>query len=312
MPMPVYAPEDLALFSTIICRAVSYMEWNEELSQSSRGPETQEVQCMQIKNGLFFAGNKTEHQGIAHLFTAFGISDHHSLILLLRYCYGILKMTPSERLEKLGKGIQHQFSPTEVITLNYAHESLTLLSPLTVQECSDIKSMVLATKMPTVPNPLMWFIRKFLGVTKKITGLTKPTARLFNYAANYSRTNEINLVLDGGEAHAELKLSWVLASAYEKGDLSGKDRVTLGGLKNTCLFCNAWLFHFRAWMLRVHDVRISMPPNDKRVKAVGKGSRPKNIPQFDNSTRAFGKALFNGEANNECSDLKALEQEVAW
>jgi hypothetical protein len=312
MPIPAYAPEDLALFSTVICRAVSYMNWNEDISKSTRGPETQEVQCMQIKDGLFFAGNYAEHEGIAHLFMAFGVSNHASLIRLLRYCYRILMMSPSERSEKLGKGIQHQFSPTENITLGYAHESLTLLPPLTLLECQEIKNMVEATKLPTVPNPQMWFFRKFLGVTKKIPGLTKPTATSFNYAGNYSNTHEVNLILDGSAAHAELKLSWILASAYEKNAMTGPDRVALGGLKNTCLYCNAWLLHFRAWMLRVHDVRVSMPRNDQRVKAVGKGSRPKNIPQLQASTREFGKALFNGEANNECSDLTALEREAYW
>jgi hypothetical protein len=271
----------------------------------------QEVQCMQIGDALYFAGNGIEHMAIASFFRAFGVSDHTSLINCLKYCHWMLSTPHHLRTAVLGRSFHGGYSPQETATMAYAAASLAHIPALSAAEILAARGLITTAALPAAPQrPLAWCLRKFVGAAA-IAGLNRPAATLFNYPVNYNGVHEINLVNDGSNVHAELKLLRLLTYSRTNNLLRGAvGAVRVGGLKRTCAFCAAWINRFHPWMRLQYRVTVDLPANDTRAMGGGAGERPSGVGEagFGN----YVQALFNGAANDLCADVAAHANDAEW
>lgn len=309
--MPDYTAKDLAVFSTIISRAACLRGWGAELGQGV-GVAVEEVQCMQFRESLYIAGNGVEHQMIADLFRAFGVSSHDSFIGCLKYCHWLLSMPFVSRTAEAGKTFTGAYSPQETATLNFSPESLGHIPGLTPEERTQARDLVRISVLPPAgpTRTLAWFLKKFTSAAA-LQGLTRPTATTFHYATQYNGVHAINLIQDSTTVHAELKLLRMLAYAHNNNLMLKKTgRVRVGGLKRTCAFCFAWIERYKSWMFKEYNVRIDLPEHDNRAMGGGAGDRPNGVGE-----QQFGlyvQALFNGAENNNCQDIEAHAPDVDW
>lgn len=310
MPIPAYTAEDLALFSTIIARAACMRSWDAGIGQGAP-TAIQEVQCMQLGDALYFAGNGIEHMSIASYFQAFGVSDHASLINCLKYSHWLLSTRPDQRKAIVGHDFKGGYSAQERATLDYAAASLVHIPALTAQEIVNARELVTTAELPAAQmRNLAWCLRKF-ATADSIHGLARPAATLFNYSVNYNGLHEINVLNDSSDVHAELKLLRLLACTRTRSFLHGTaSNARIGGLKRTCAFCAAWINCFRPWIERQYRVTLSLPANDTRAMGNGAGNRPSDVGEegFGN----YVQALFNGAVNSLCQDVDAHRHDAEW
>jgi hypothetical protein len=311
MPVPAYTAEDLTVFSTIIARAACMRGWDADLGQGAPAA-IQEVQCMQLGDALYFAGNGIEHMAIASYFRAFGVSDHTSLINCLKYSHWLLSTPAHQRSAVVGRAFTGGYSPQETATMNYAAASLVAHIPaLSAQEITDARGLVTTAALPAAPvRGLAWCLRKFAGAAA-IAGLNRPAATLFNYPVNYNGLHEINLLNDSTNVHAELKLLRLLTYTRTQNLLHGTaSDARVGGLKRTCAFCAAWINRFRPWIGLQYRITLTLPANDTRAMGGGAGDRPSGVGEagFGN----YVQALFNGGANSLCVDVAAHSNDAEW
>ncbi|KQQ55737.1 hypothetical protein ASF84_10415 [Pseudomonas sp. Leaf127] len=267
---------------------------------------------LQIGEVLFIAANGEEHLSIQKLFSAFGVVNHASFLLLLKYCYTLLN-TESGRKDTFGIGFDYTFSDQEKLTLSFARTSGMIFPQLSHAQIIEAKTLVQQDSVS--PNMekrrLAWFLKKFAGV-KKTPGPnlhTRLPLQGWGESKSYpSKANEIFIITDVSKVHAELKLLKVLTVGYMTGALSRTtQRYTLGGLKRTCLFCEAWIDFYKRWMLMKYDVRLQLPVNDTRVKGQGAGHRPVLPAERLVGESRYANTLFNGELNNPCLDLSGMD-----
>jgi hypothetical protein len=316
MPIPAYNSKDLVAISTVIASAARQLNWDGDLDNNS-SVKVEEVQCMRMGESLYFACNKGEHVAVANLFSAFGVIDHATLVSCVRYCNAILgpDYSTSKRKKKFGKGYTLKYSGPEQQSFRYA--GLPAQFPaLTVTEMADAHRLITGATLPLTATAqesrIAWCLRKFTeaGAMTNLARQAKTKSLLLHtYNAG---ANEINIINDSREVHAELKLLRILTeSKLGVGSFNPHTQVALGGLKKACAYCNAWIGFYKPWIKAQYRVDLETPQTDNRDEGGGEGDRPEIDKTHLSRFGLYVGTLFDGKKNDMCTSV-GLHQDSEW
>jgi hypothetical protein len=296
-----YSANDLCFLSTVIARSATSRAWETGLDNTNEGTALQEVQCMQLNGELYLAGNHAEHKLVDAYLKAFGVCDEATFIDCIRYSDWLLAFPYKDRKKEIGEAYKCKYSEQEEKTLGMA--TRTHFPALSAEEEAAAKELAKGTS--TAKPALAWFLRKFIGAGTK-AGVVKSTAAKVGSVKNelYKGGQDINLVCDEKDVHAELKLLGFLGHCLVQRQLFlANATVRVGGLKKTCTFCAGWIEWFSKWMHAQFKVDVALPANDDRAQGKGAGKRPSS--NYVGEYGTLVAKLFNGENNTSCAELAA-------
>ncbi|MBX8484830.1 nucleic acid/nucleotide deaminase domain-containing protein [Pseudomonas cichorii] len=327
-------PNELCYISTIIKAAAATRDWNAVLGSRAAG-KVQEVQCMRIKDKLFIAGNFDridEGELIKSYLASFGVSNRAEFESCMRYSHELLSMDstlwiavdkhkvtndPGYTARKVAVDSHRmpKYSPQDNSVIQGFAEvkPIFLASPPTNEHVGAMMDLIATPKSTDLSRnqKLSWFLRHFLGVSEA-SGATKATGQPNAFTSSYAASGEINIVKSIKDVHAELVLlSFLTREVLANPVKFSGQTVYLGGSKNACLWCKAWIDNYRKWIKEWFNVKILLPSEYtseieafKRPNGSGAGKRPMldGMPY----SGEFAKALFNGGGGGSCADLAAL------
>lgn len=305
-----YTANQLSVISAIIARAAVSRNWESDADGGPKG-KIEEVQCMELDGKLYIAGNHSEHDSIAAYLTAFGVRDETSFLDCLRYSHWLLSIQNNKRKESAGNHFKAEYSDQEILTLGLA---ILPFAPLADDLAAEAKQLVKGE----IPNPderqrgLGWFLRRFVGAANLKPAYGKSTKGKFSLVTDSIQSSEVNVINNGADVHAELKLLKFLAENLASGAVKMNFKeVNVGGLKKACDFCNAWIGYFNAWMYKQYKITVVLPHNDtNRSTGGGAGDRPYSAKFSDWGD--YVKALFNGGPNSKCADMVTHQAKELW
>lgn len=321
---------ELSYISTIIKAAAATRDWSATLGSKTAG-KVQEVQCMKIKDKLFIAGNfdKIDEGALIKAYlSSFGVSNRSEFDNCMRYSHELLSLdnqqwlridktkvaNDSYRLRKVTVDIHTipKYSPQDnsVIQGFAAVKPIFLASGFSDEELGAVMNLIAkpSSTESSRNQHHAWFLRHFLGISEA-SGAIKANGQPNAYVNRYSASLDINIVKSIKGVHAELTLLTFLARELLTNPLELSGQVIyLGGSKNACMWCKAWIDNYRRWIKEWFGVKILLPSEYtsaiedlKRPNGSGAGQRPtlEGIPY----SGEFAKKLFNGEAGGNCLDL---------
>ncbi|AHF66627.1 MULTISPECIES: hypothetical protein [Pseudomonas] len=327
-------PNELCYISTIIKAAAATRDWNAALGTRTAG-KVQEVQCMRIKDKLFIAGNFDridEGELIKSYLASFGVSSRTEFELCMRYSHELLSMDSTRwiAVDKSKETNDAGYPSRKVAVDSHRMPKYSPQDNSVIQGFAEVKPIYLGNTpthdqidaiLDLIAKPkstdltrdkkLSWFLRHFLGVSEA-TGATKASGQPSGFVKSYADSGEVNIVKSIKDVHAEL----VLLSFLTKEVLANPVKfnghtVYLGGSKNACLWCKAWIDNYRKWIKEWFNIKILLPSEYtsgieafKRPNGSGAGKRP--ILEGMPYSGEFAKALFNGAGGGHCADLTAL------
>ncbi|UQS16835.1 hypothetical protein [Pseudomonas sp. HS6] len=300
--MAYYSAQDLVLFSAIIAAATRERDWDYGTGNNLKGTTVQEVQCMQIGENIYIACNNGEHARVASFLQAFGVSDHGSFILCLKYCHHLYTMPHADKVNLLGVGNDLKYSGPEQKAIDYSAPSHVHVRPLSEKQLTTAKTLIsVDSDQPLEKRQLAYFLRKFVG-TDPNPKFTCPPYGASLLIKSCSDAKAINVLEDSLTVHAELKLLRMVAEEKLAGRMMSVRRVNLGGLKQACVPCARWIELYNAWMKVQFKTSVELPPPpESREQGSGAGNRPLigGITGYGN----YVKNLFNGVKNESFEDI---------
>ncbi|QCP48074.1 hypothetical protein FAZ95_02045 [Trinickia violacea] len=326
---------ELCYISTIIKSAAAITDWDAALGNNKAG-KVQEVQCMQIKDQLFIAGNFyriDEGAAIKSYLSSFGITNRYDFESCMQYSHELLTMNNERWLKiqnkketddatfnlkkiKIDVHTMPKYSGQDNLVIHGFAESkpVFLMEAFGDDKIGAIMDLLAKPRkdQPNRNEKLSWFLRRFLGVAESL-GAVKATGGPHGYVGSFSESKDVNIVKSEKGVHAELVLlSFLTRAVVDSPDKFYGQTVYLGGSKNTCLWCKAWMDHYRKWIKEWFSMKLILPNEyTHEIEALIRphGSGAGNRPKWEGMAYAgeSAKALFNGSAGGNYADLADLE-----
>lgn len=269
-----YTADNLAIMSTILACATRTQCWTTVGTRGTAATQ-EEVQMLRVGQQLFIACNGNGHTAISEFMTAFGVRDEASFIESLRWTHAVLTLSPTQltRLQR-DEARRSRYSEQEMNTINAFRFPSKIAKTVTTGDAKTIFDCA-ARPEHEPETPTDWKAGRFrhlLGSYRRPT--EGPYASPPNAAVVTTRTyaqahNDAAIVLVAdttAQVHAELKLLSRLAKMVVEGRVAVTE-VQLGGLKNACTRCDAWIRTFRSWLQDRKGIRLKVPHNDHRPHA---------------------------------------------
>ncbi|WP_035054266.1 hypothetical protein [Andreprevotia chitinilytica] len=324
--MTTYTPKALAYISTIIKVAGSVTDWSAGL-ESETEVTVQEVQCMQIDDYIYIAGNENEDAHIKNFLERFVVGNELEFQYCLRYANGLFKLAynfrkaPKKKPKStdpavIGVYYPHLYSAQDLNVINgFSAKKPDFLLDLTPDVINEMRRLITTAVANDDEKKLSWFLRKFVGV-KAAQGAIKASGAPNAYLAMYNKSTAINVLQSKPAVHAELVLLTFLAEsiADDPSLFTGKT-IRIGGAKKACSYCAYWIRNYRRWILNTYDVTLEFPVDDggdPRSVGSGAGNRPTSAKLI--SLGDYPALLFNGTAGSSSSvELNEIyNDETRW